>query len=385
MERFRTTLSIRFYCRASKVKEDGTAPVEMGINCNGERFFCNLPRRYSPVAFEKEINSRKTNPLKEYLNAMEGNIRAFETKCLLRGKRLTCEEIKDYIRNGYQTPTENLGYLIDRFYEYIDRKDILQGVKNKYRVVVNQFLSSSGLTRESNIDEITKGVCRDFIEYLQRNYKNSTCGGMLQRFKCMMNYACDNNLIEKSPLSGIKIKRQEVKIETITYEEYDRIKALDLKWCSRLEKVRDLFLFSCGTGLAYCDTQRLTKEDFQTNNKGQVYISKERAKTGVNYTVVVLPDALEVAGKYGFNLPRVSNQRCNTYLKEIQDLARIKTNLTFHKARHHYARCLLNKYQFPMDIVAKCLGHTDTTMSRHYAKLFSTTVFDQFEKIRESQ
>lgn len=383
MERLRATTSVKFYVRPSKIGKDGLAPVEMGVNVNGNRFFCNLPRRSDPDSFEKEMTRRQISPLKEYLDAVETSIRDYETKCLLKGRRISCQEIKEFIRNGFYCPTENLGYLIDRFYAFVDEKEISDGIKKKYRLVINNFLECSGLTRDSVLEEITKGKCREFVEYLHRKYKNSTYTGMLHRFKSMLTYAVENNLLESNPFSGIKIKKQEVVIETITEEEYERIKALDLSWCERLERVRDLFCFSCGTGLSYSDTQNLHLNDFNTNENGQIYIQKGRQKTGIPYTVVVLPDALAVAQKYGYNIPKISNQKINSYLKEIQDLAKVKTNLTFHKSRHFYARMLLNKYHFSLEITARCLGHSSTNLTRHYAKMFSSTVFDAFAEIEK--
>ena len=383
MERLRATTSINFYCRNSKIGKDGMSPVEMGVNVNGNRFFVNLPRRSYPAAFQKEMTRKAQTPLKEYLLAVESSIRTYETKCLAKGKKIGAEDIKEFIRNGFYSPTENLGYLIDRFYAYVDAKNIAACVKTKYRLVVNNFLASSGLTRNSTLEEITTGKCRDFVEYLTRKYKNSSLTGMVCRFKSLLTYGVENNLLERNPMFGIKVKKQEIKIETISYEEYERLKSLDLSWCERLEKVRDLFVFSCGTGLAYTYTQNLAVEDFKTNDEGQVYLSKERAKTGVIFTLVVLPDALAVAKKYGYNMPTISNQKMNSYLKELQDLCHIKTTLTCHKSRHFYARTLLNKYHFSLDIVARCLGHSNTNISRHYAKLFSSTVFDAFKEIGE--
>lgn len=384
MERLRATTSINFYCRSSKKGRDGLSPVELGVNVNGERFFVNLPRKADSRSFQRLLEGRKENPLREYLNAVEGSIRTFETKCLMNGKRVSATDLKTFIRNGFYAPTENLGYLIDQFYAYVDGKNIQACVKKKYRLVISNFLSSSGLTLESGLESITVGKCKEFVEYMTGKYKNSSVCGMLHRFKAFLQYGVDNNYLDKNPFLGIKIKKQETKIETITNDEYERIKNLDLCWCERLEKVRDLFCFSCGTGLAYTDTQNLHPNDFKLNGNGQYYIRKGRCKTNVEYTVVILPDALSIAKKYCFSLPRMSNQKMNSYLKEIQDLAKINTNLTCHKARHFYARKLLNDYHFSLEIVARCLGHSNINMSKHYAKLFSSTVFDAFQKIGES-
>lgn len=375
MQRLRATISIKFYCRKSKIGRDGLAPVEMGVNVNGSRFFCNLPRKCTPGSFERKRNVQ----LWEYLQAVECSIRELETKCLLKGKKISIDTIREFIRNGFSLPVENIGYVLGLFYSYVDEKEIGEGVKKKYRLVMENFFAMTGLGEENVLEDITPGVCKLFVEKIKKTYRNSTYTGMLCRFKSFLNYCVDNRYMEKNPFLGIKIKKEEVKIETVTEEEYQRIRDLDLSWCKRLEKVRDLFVFSCGTGLAYTDVVSLRSEDFLVNELGQTYITKERAKTGVEYTVVVLPDALSVCKKYGYHLPSLSNQKLNSSLKAVQDLAGIKTNLTFHKARHFYACMLLNKFRFPLEVVARCLGHSSIKQSAHYAKVFSSTVFEQFQ------
>lgn len=369
--RLRATLSIKFYCRETKAGKTGEAPIELGVNCDGNRFFVNLPRRCKPKELQKQ---------KEYTSAVENRIRDYELWCLTRGKRITTEGIKDFIRNGWSCPLENVGYWIDSYLDFVNSKSICKSVKGKHKNVLVLFIKVSGVSREDSLETITPGMVRKFGEYLNTNYKGSTITGMLQKLKTAFQYAVENNLMLTNPFN-IKIKRVVPDIDTITWEEYDRLKNLDLGYCKRLEKVRDLFVWSCNTGLSYSDTQLLQPSDFNTNEKGQIYIRKGRNKTGVQYTVVVLPDALEIAKKYDYRLPSISNQKLNTYLKELEDMCQIKEHLTFHKSRHFYARLLLNKYHFSLEVTARCLGHSSTVQTRHYATLFNSTVFEAFENI----
>lgn len=369
--RTRATLSVNFYCRQTKTGKTGEAPIELGVNCDGNRFFINLPRKCKPKDLHKQ---------KDYTSAIENRIRDYELFCLTKGKKLDADGIKAFIRNGWSVPEENIEYWVKEFMEYTEAKPIRESVKRKHRLVLTQFLEVNRIPLTGTMDLITPGTVRTYNEYLLSHYKKSSISGMLQKLKGALQFAVEHNMIAANPFS-FKIKRYTPDIQTIDFDEYGKLKGLDLSWCERLEKVKDLFIFSCNTGLAYTDTQDLMPEDFKVNEKGQTYIQKGRNKTNVQYTVVVLPDALEIAKKYGYRLPRISNQRANSYLKELQDMAKIKVNLTFHKARHFYARLLLNRFKFPMDIVAKCLGHVSTAQSRHYAKMFSTTIFEQFEHI----
>lgn len=384
MKRFTSTLSVNFYCRESKKGKDGLSPVEMGLNINGERFFVNLPRRADYKTFQRLLTQRQASPLREHLSAIEVTLRAYETRLLQEGKKVSANAFKEFIRNGYSCPTENVGYLFDQFHTYIRNKEISKGVVRKYEFVWELFLERSRISPTDFLDIITKGKIRDFAEWVYRNYKGSSAAGMLTKLKGVFIYGEENKIIQINPFAGYKIKKVETNVETITEEEYKRLLTIDLSDCPRLERVRDLFCFSCGTGLAYADTQNLHPSDFNINKNGQYYIRKGRCKTNVEYTVVVLPDALSIARKYDFSLPRISNQKANDYLKPLMERCGIQTNLTFHKARHYYCRELLNKYKFSYEIAARCMGHNSTKQTRHYASVFSSTVFDAFKQIGEA-
>lgn len=376
-----STLSVNFYCRTSKKGKDGLSPVEMGVNVNGERFFVNLPRRADSRSFQRLMNPRQASPLREHLAAIETTLRGFETRLLQEGKKVSAAAFKEFIRNGYSTPEENVGYLFSQFHNYILEKGISKGVVRKYEFVWELFLERVHIKGEDFLDVITKGKIRDFAEWVCRNYKSSSAAGMLTKLKGVFIYGEENKIIPMNPFAGYRIKKVETNVETITEEEYQRLLTVDLSDCPRLARVRDLFCFSCGTGLAYCDTQTVVPEDFKVNGNGQVYLQKKRAKTSVEYTVVVLPDALEIAKRYEYRLPKISNQKANDYLKPLQEKCGIATNLTFHKARHYYCRELLNKFKFSYEIAAKCMGHNSTKQTRHYGKVFSSTVFDAFKEI----
>ena len=147
----------------------------------------------------------------------------------------------------------------------------------------------------------------------------------------------------------------------------------------RLNKVRDCFLFQAYTGLSYSDMAGLTKDDFIACDKG-MYLHKARVKTKVNYTVFLLPKAIALLEKYDWKLPVLSNQKYNSYLGEIKDIIGISKPLHSHIARHTAATQFLNN-GLSIDVVAKILGHTNTNMTKHYAKLLDTTVLNEMAKL----
>jgi site-specific recombinase XerD len=148
-------------------------------------------------------------------------------------------------------------------------------------------------------------------------------------------------------------------------------KQFDVK---RLEHVRDIFVFSCFTGLAYIDVSNLTEENIVTLG-GTDWIMTKRQKTSITENVPILDVAREIINKYhssadrnGRLLPILSNQKMNAYLKEIADLCGIKKRLSYHMARHTYATLLLSK-GVPMETVSKLLGHTNIKTTQIYARI----------------
>ena len=148
----------------------------------------------------------------------------------------------------------------------------------------------------------------------------------------------------------------------------------------RLASVRDVFVFQCNSGLSYADLASICKEDFQRNDIGQIYLQKQRKKTGETYTAVILKGGVEILNKYDYQLPVLSNQKYNAYLKEIQALCGIDKKLHTHLARTTYI-CFLYNQHVPIDTIATLVGHyASTTTLRYYAKMDKQTIFDDLRR-----
>ena len=374
-----STLSVNFYCRTSKKGKDNLSPVEMGVNVNGERFFVNLPRRADSRTFQRLMSARQASPLREHLAAIEATLRAYETRLLQEGKKVSATAFKEFIRNGYSTPEENVGFLFDQFHNYILEKGISKGVVRKYEFVWELFLERAHIKGEDFLDTITKGKIRDFAEWVCRNYKPSSAAGMLTKLKGVFIYGEENKIIPMNPFAGYKIKKSETTVELPSIEDYNKIKNVDLSANKSLERVRDLWLFASGSGLAYCDCARLKPEDFQFKD-GHILINKERAKTGVEFYSILLPIAEEIAKKYNYSMPVISNQKINLFLKTVAEYAGVDFRIHFHLARHIYCHQLLNTYKMSYQSAAKMLGHKQLKQTMHYGKIWGATVMEEFDK-----
>jgi site-specific recombinase XerD len=191
-----------------------------------------------------------------------------------------------------------------------------------------------------------------------------------------------NGWLNKDPFTNYKSKVKEVERVYLTEEEIQTIINKDFK-IERVGMVRDIFVFSCFTGLAYIDVKQLTKNHIGLGIDGDKWIFKNRQKTDTASKIPLLPMAQEIINKYENHpvcinedrlLPIFSNQKMNAYLKEIADICEINKDLTFHIARHTFATTVTLSNGVPLETVSKMLGHTSLKTTQHYAKILDRKI-----------
>lgn len=379
----KTTFNIGFVCRKSKMTKAGKAPVEMSIIINGKRTYLVLPRKERPDEFKRLVAARRRNDLKDYLEAVYQKVMEKQTEMVQRGIAVNIHSLKDYLIHGC-TDSYTIEELFDEYMAILRKRvgiDMTLLHYQKFEIVRDAFYRH--ISKDKQVSEITNGVIRSFFATLNLENQQSTAAGKMAKLKTVIMFARDNNKLQTNPFANIKITRKEKPVEFLTKEEVNRIETKSFA-SDRLAKVRDLFLFQCYTGLAYTDMARLKKEDFQVNEMGQTFIKKPRMKTGIDFTVVMLDEALTILRRYDYRLPILTNQKYNSYLKEIGDLCEISKPLHTHIGRHTCATFLLNK-GMSLDYVAKILGHSNTKQTKHYAKLLDESVFKEFKRLEERQ
>ncbi len=159
----------------------------------------------------------------------------------------------------------------------------------------------------------------------------------------------------------------------------------------RIALVRDVFLFSCYTGLSFIDAWNLTKDNIGIGIDGNKWIFTARQKTKIASHIPLLPIAEDIIKKYekhpmcaisGKLLPVLSNQKMNAYLKEIADLCEISKELTFHIARHTFATTVTLSNGVPIESVSKMLGHKSIKTTQHYAKILDKKVSEDMALLK---
>lgn len=378
-----TTSSITFYCRKSKANAAGLASIEVCVTMGDERFTSTLPRRCPPDEFRKKIQSRTQNPIKEYTSTIATKIEELKTKCIIEGKKLTKEILRTNIQYGFSAHH----YIVkDLFSAFLDSqkkkvKAKLSSQRNyrKYEIVRDLFFKHSGISSDTNALLLRQKHIIDFNSYLMSIYESTTVAGMMQKLKSVFSFALKNKMIYENLFLGFTICRKQKDVEFLTDEEVDKIRQAHMP-SKNLERIRDLFLFQCHSALSYCDMAALKPSDFKTNDMGYIYIDGKRLKTKVKFIAILFEDAITIAQKYNYNLPTISNQRYNTNLKILADICGIRKPLHTHIGRHTAACYLLNK-GLSLDIVAKIMGHANTKLTKHYAKLLDKTVFKAVDEV----
>lgn len=368
----RTTSSIGFYCRQSKKDKKGYAPIEMSIDLNGDRKFINLPRKEKPEDFNKK---RKSQDLQSYLDLMHQQINQIQTDLIRYGMPVTTENLREYLRTGGFKPY-SISNLFEEFLKMYHKRiglDLTQGSYRKYELVAEQFLSQ--VNKDAEVATINCSTVQNFYIYLQGKYDTATSSSYIAKLKTIIQYGIDNDKLRINPFQNLKVKRAKKEIDFLTEEEINK---LDITLENQsLQRVLDCFKFQIYSGLAWVDMEKLTPEDIKEDN-GSYYIYKNRVKTGVPYTAVLLPPAIEILKKYNYHLPVISNQKMNTYLKQIMVLVGIDHKLTTHLGRKTYGHIMLNKYSQRMEVVAKLLGHSSAkTTAKYYCEVGKDTILKE--------
>ena len=206
----------------------------------------------------------------------------------------------------------------------------------------------------------------------------------MQFFKRIILIARNNGILIGDPFANYKIRLEKVDRGYLTEDEIKII--LKKKMVSeRLEQVRDVFIFSCFSGLAYVDVANLKEDNIRKSFDGNLWIITKRQKTNTDVNVPLLDIPKMILEKYkgklpnGKVLPIISNQKLNAYLKEIADVCGIKKNLTFHTARHTFATTTTLAKGVPIETVSKMLGHTNIETTQIYARITNNKISNDMQ------
>lgn len=262
---------------------------------------------------------------------------------------------------------------------------------------VKEFLIVQFKTTDAYLKAINYKFITDF-EYFLRNRKpvdhqkpmqNNGVMKHIERFRKVINLAQNLDWLKTDPFRNYQIKFKKVEVGYLEPDELKKIENAVFK-LERLDFTKDIFVFSCYTGMAYIDVMQLTPLEIHLGNDGNHWIISSRQKTGNPLRIPILPKAWSIVEKYidhprsqfnGTVFPVISNQKLNSYLKEVADFCNISKNLTFHLARHTFATTVTLSNGVPIETVSKMLGHTSLKTTQIYARIVDSKIWDDMRTL----
>ena len=378
-------MTITFVCRSSKVsKKDGLTPLELYVIIDGKRRFVSLKRRINHKLFNpKKQIVRGDTQTNEYIEAVRMKCYSLETEMLKRGLLLTVDTFVYAFRYGIRQNSISVYGLFDKFMDkQLEKKEvglITQAIYVKYRCTIRYC--KEAMQTDKMLSDLTTSDMEDIYKYMLRKMSNNSAICYMRKLKTILIYAIREGYISTNPIT-FKFHKDKVEKEPLTLEEVRRIRTVKLG-SKRIENIRDLFILQCYTGLAFRDMSCFSEKDIKIDKDGKEWIVKERIKTGITALIPILPVVKEILVKYNYHLPTLTNQKYNSYLKEIQDVCGITKTLHSHLARHTCGTLLLNA-GVDMLTVSKVLGHSSTkTTEAVYAKLLPETIMRRVEEVSD--
>ncbi|MEN9299086.1 MAG: hypothetical protein RLZZ429_1399 [Bacteroidota bacterium] len=333
-----------------------------------------------------DVLQRKVYEARKHLEQKDHPITAENIKTVLLGKEIN--ERKHMLMQIFKHHNDQMTQLVGKEYA----PGTLERYITSYRHT-QSFLEWKYKLSDIDINRLNYEFIAEYEFWLKsvRNCDHNTSMKYLSNFRKIVNRCLLNGWLQRNPFLGFKMTKREVERVVLTESE---LKALSSKQFSteRLNLVRDIFLFSCYTGLAYADVQKLKRSEIIIGVDGEKWVVSRRQKTDITAKIPLLPMALKIVDQYKHHpqsilrdrvLPIPSNQKMNAYLKEIADLCEISKKLTFHIARHTFATTVTLSNGVPIETVSKMLGHRNLKTTQHYAKILDIKISDDMSRLKE--
>lgn len=392
----RTTFRILFLCK-SAVGKNGKSQIIARITIDGKRAHISTNYEIAP----DQWHSGQANPRSKegkHINAGLEEIKIKLRNCYeeLYGRFsiVTAEMVKSAYQGGYdEKPT----MIIELFNDFNTKKEkevgnnITLSTYRKYLLValrLKQFMIKQYGVKDMNVKDINPTFVKAFHEYLisDCDLSHNVAVKSMQKFKTIVFIAKDNGIITTNPFCKYHFRFKKTDRGFLNRNEIQLLLNKKIP-NSRLASTKDVFLFSCFTGLAYIDLYNLRLENIVIGEDGKKWIHTFRQKTTTKVKVPLLPIAESILKKYegiltgGKILPVYSNQRTNSYLKEIAGICQIDKDLTFHMARHTFATIITLQNGVPIESVSKMLGHTNIQTTQIYARILDNKISSDMSQI----
>ncbi len=394
-------LITNFLLKKSKLKKNGTCPIYIRCILDSKRIelstgvyvdencWDNIAQQIVPPSrnaklFNKKLNSFVTKVHDTYyqLEALGNDFDIYSIKDQITNKP------KHHLISIFRTTISNIEQRVGHDYAY--------GTFKHYKTIygrLKEFVENRYNKTDIPIVQVDFKFLSLFDSYLRitHNVGPNTVTHYHKKLKKVLNDCLAMGYIEINPYMKFRVKQHHPNRDYLSIEELKRIEEKEIL-LDRISTVRDIFVFACYTGLSYSDIKQLSQSHIIHIDSNETWISIDRVKTSNRCRIPLLPKAKTILDKYANHpkcinsfklLPTNSNQRMNSYLKEIADICKINKDLTMHVARHTFATTITLTNGVPIETVSKMLGHNSLKTTQIYGKIVDSKIRSDMAKLKE--
>lgn len=395
-----STLGILYVIQKSKINKSGKCPIRCRITVDR-----NI-KEFSTGLFVKPENWDINNQLakdqgeSDYINdnstLITQKLQDSFLKLRLAGVSFTVADILSKYKG--ESTNEEMGVLatFNLHNEHIKKlvgKEIQQVTYSKYLetyIHIESFIKWKFKTSDVLLKQLKGSFLDDLQYYLvtEKSFQQSTINKVIQRFRKVIKYAIVNEYSGKDPFLAFKNKTVKKEIIFLSREELKKLENYKFE-NTRLEKIKDMFVFCCYTGLGFKEMANLKWTDIHKGFDNELWLEVKRQKTGKSYKVPLFDVVKVIIYKYKtevdqFVLPNISNSNFNAYLKEIATIVGVNKHLTHDMARKTFASTVLLYNDVPMEIVSELLVHSSLRITQgYYGKVVQKKVSETFLKLKK--
>lgn len=392
-------ITILFVISANKTNQKGLCPLNCRITLNKQRKQFTTGLFVNPNYWDnklQKVNAQDTNY--KFINAQIEQIQIKINNIALLFQLQDENCTLDNIYNKYiGVEIKKKEYVLSYYKQYLSKIKKLVGLEikdntyNKFVYVGNHleaFLKWKFKKADHPLEELNLQFLDDFEYYLKTEKKQEqiTINKTIQRLRAPIKQAISEGYLDRDPFILYKSKTVRKTVIFLTTEELKTFEDAVLQQ-KRLSNIQDLFIFCCYTGLAFNEMTNLERQNIQMGFDDINWIQMKREKTQRQISIPILPKAQEIIEKYSTNnnriFPTISNQKFNSYLKEIAEIIGIEKRLTHHTARKTFASTVLLYNDVPMEIVSELLGHSNMLITQEsYGKVVQKKVSEEMKKLK---
>ncbi|WP_308130940.1 site-specific integrase [uncultured Flavobacterium sp.] len=398
-----SNLKILFLISKASINKQGNVSIRCRITFNSVRKIFSTGLSVKSIHWDNKAQEAKPPSdentfINNQLTLIRNKINQGFLLLQLQGKEFDVEDV--YMLYKGESPKEEKT-ILQVFKEHNEQVEKLIG-KDYVRSTHLKFVQASELIKDFiryrfkkhdfYFKDLELKFVQDYEFYLktEKNLSQVTANKMIQRFRKMVKIAIGEGYINRDPFILYKVKRTKKEVVFLTTEELYKLKKHTFSQ-SRLQYVKDMFVFCCYTGLAFNEMSKLEEKHIINGFDGNKWIKIIREKTHKEVSIPLLPEALSIINKNQYVsqsenrlFQLISNQKFNSYLKEIAEIVGIEKRLTHHIARKTFATTVLLYNDVPMEIVSELLGHSKMSITQeHYGKVVQKKVSEHMLRLHD--